>query len=85
MHAGETKNGWIDVSVSLHSGMVHWPDNPPVQIERALSIEHGDAANVSEISMGAHTGTHMDGLSISFERAKDSTRCRLRQPSGGRG
>ncbi len=54
-------NGWIDVSVSLHSGMVHWPDNPPVQIERTLSIEHGDAANVSEISMGAHTGTHMDG------------------------
>jgi len=54
-------NGWIDVSVSLHSGMVHWPDNPPVQIERALSIEHGDAANVSEISMGVHTGTHMDG------------------------
>jgi arylformamidase len=54
-------NGWIDVSVSLHSGMVHWPDNPPVQIERALSIERGDAANVSQISMGAHTGTHMDG------------------------
>ena len=54
-------NGWIDVSVSLRSGMVHWPDNPPVQIERALSIEQGDAANVSEISMGAHTGTHMDG------------------------
>ena len=61
MHAAETKNGWIDVSVSLHSGMVHWPDNPPVRIERALSIEHGDAANVSEISMGVHTGTHMDG------------------------
>jgi arylformamidase len=61
VHAGEAKNGWIDVSVSLHSGMVHWPDNPPVQIERTLSIEHGDTANVSEISMGAHTGTHMDG------------------------
>jgi arylformamidase len=55
------ENGWIDVSVSLHSGMVHWPDNPPVRIERALNIEHGDTANVSEISMGAHTGTHMDG------------------------
>ena len=55
------ENGWIDVSVSLHSGMVHWPDNPPVRIERTLSIERGDAANVSEISMGAHTGTHMDG------------------------
>jgi arylformamidase len=54
-------NGWIDVSVSLRSGMVHWPDNPPVQIERALSIEHGDVANVSEISSGAHTGTLMEG------------------------
>ena len=54
-------NGWIDVSVSLRSGMVHWPDNPPVRIGRTLSIERGDAANVSEISMGAHTGTHMDG------------------------
>jgi len=54
-------NGWIDISVSLRSGMVHWPDNPPVRIERALSIEHGDTANVSEFSMGAHTGTHMDG------------------------
>jgi arylformamidase len=54
-------NGWIDVSVSLRSGMVHWPDNPPVRIGRTLSIERGDDANVTEISMGAHTGTHMDG------------------------
>ena len=54
-------SGWKDVSVSLRSGMVHWPSNPPVRIGRKLSIEHGDAANVSEISMGAHTGTHMDG------------------------
>ena len=51
---------WIDISVPLVSGMVHWPDNPPVQIERMLSIAKGDAANVSRLSMGAHTGTHMD-------------------------
>lgn len=51
---------WIDVSVPLRTGMVHWPDNPPVEIVRALSIERGDAANVSRLSMGAHTGTHMD-------------------------
>ena len=55
-----TKEGWIDVSVPLRTGMVHWPDNPPVRIERMLDIEHGDAANVSTISMGSHTGTHMD-------------------------
>lgn len=51
---------WIDVSVPLRTGMVHWPDNPPVTIDRMLNIEHGDVANVSMLSMGAHTGTHMD-------------------------
>jgi len=53
-------NPWIDVSVPLHSGMVHWPDNPPVQISRMLDMERGDICNVSTLSMGSHTGTHMD-------------------------
>jgi arylformamidase len=51
---------WIDISVPLKTGMVHWPDNPPVRIERAMDIGRGDHANVSTISMGSHTGTHMD-------------------------
>ncbi len=51
---------WIDISVPLRSGMVHWPDNPPVLFERVLDIERGDVANVSKLSLGAHTGTHMD-------------------------
>lgn len=51
---------WIDVSVPLRTGMVHWPDDPPVSIERARDIERGDVATVSRLSMGAHTGTHMD-------------------------
>jgi arylformamidase len=53
-------DGWIDVSVALHTGMVHWPDNPPVLVERTLDMERGDACNVSKLSLGAHTGTHMD-------------------------
>lgn len=55
-----TEERWIDISVPLHSGMVHWPDNPLVQIGRMLDMEHGDVANVSKIAMGSHTGTHMD-------------------------
>ncbi|GAC1300533.1 MAG: cyclase family protein [Ktedonobacteraceae bacterium] len=51
---------WIDISVPLHTGMAHWPDNPPVSIERVMDIDRGDTANVSKLSMGAHTGTHMD-------------------------
>ena len=51
---------WIDISVSLHSGMVHWPDNPPVKIERMKDMDKGAVCNVSVMSLGAHTGTHMD-------------------------
>lgn len=56
----QAPHDWIDISVPLHTGMVHWPDNPPVRIERMLSMDRGDVANVSAISMGSHTGTHMD-------------------------
>jgi arylformamidase len=56
----EDSNGWIDISVPLYTGMVHWPDNPAVRIERMLDLTRGDAANVSVIELGAHTGTHMD-------------------------
>ena len=55
-----TTRTWIDISVPIYSGMVHWPDNPPVNIERIMDLSHGDAANVSKIELGAHTGTHMD-------------------------
>lgn len=51
---------WLDISVPLYTGMAHWPDNPPVSIERMMDIDRGDTANVSKLSLGAHTGTHMD-------------------------
>jgi len=51
---------WIDISVPLKSGMVHWPGDPEIRIERVLAIDRGDPCNVSSIVMGSHTGTHMD-------------------------
>jgi arylformamidase len=51
---------WIDVSVAIRDGMVHWPDNPPVVVERAQDLGRGDAANVTKMSLGVHTGTHVD-------------------------
>ena len=53
-------SNWIDVSVTLHTDMAHWPNNPPVRIERMLDMDHGDICNVSTLAMGSHTGTHMD-------------------------
>jgi arylformamidase len=51
---------WIDVSVTLKTGMVTWPGDPPVRISHAQSMERGDASTVSLLEMGAHSGTHMD-------------------------
>jgi arylformamidase len=51
---------WIDISVAIRNGMVHWPDNPPVVVEKTMDMDHGDVANVSQIAFGVHTGTHMD-------------------------
>jgi arylformamidase len=56
-----TTTNWIDISVPIHSGMVHWPDNPPVRVDYMSHIERGDICTVSTLSMGSHTGTHMDG------------------------
>jgi arylformamidase len=54
------QNNWIDISVPLHTGMVHWPDNPPCEIGLVMNIDYGDPCNLSRLSMGVHTGTHMD-------------------------
>lgn len=51
---------WRDVSVPIRDAMVHWPGDPPVEVSRQLSIERGDPANLSAVSMSAHTGTHVD-------------------------
>jgi arylformamidase len=62
-----TTGTWIDVSVSLFTGMVHWPNDPSIEIERIMDIEKGDEATVSKLSMGVHTGTHMDAPLHFFE------------------
>jgi arylformamidase len=58
---------WIDVSVGLHSGMVHWPDNPPIELEFVMQLDKGDGCNVSKLSMGTHSATHMDAPLHFFE------------------
>jgi len=51
---------WIDISVTLRSGMVHWPDDPPVSIVRVRDVAHGDPATLASLSLGSHSGTHID-------------------------
>jgi arylformamidase len=51
---------WIDISVPVYGGMLRWPGDPPVIVERASSIERGDEANLTRLAIGAHSGTHVD-------------------------
>src|SRR5437660_5365677 len=53
-------NDWIDVSVPLRNGMMHWPGDTPYQRKFNMQISKGDLVNLSEITGSAHTGTHMD-------------------------
>ena len=54
------QNAWIDVTVPLRTGMVRWPGNPPVQVRRLLDLNRGDDCTLTALSLGVHSGTHMD-------------------------
>lgn len=49
-----------DISLTLSPELPHWPGEPGVQRTLIKQIGAGSHANVSEISMGVHTGTHVD-------------------------
>jgi arylformamidase len=53
-------DGWVDVTVPVHDGMVHWPGDPEVHVTNVLDLARGDNATVSRLDLGAHTGTHVD-------------------------
>ena len=54
------KNGWIDISVPLYTGMAHWPGDPEFESGLAKSIDGGAVCNLTRLSTSAHIGTHMD-------------------------
>lgn len=49
-----------DISLTISSSLPVWPGDPKVLLERVGKIEEGSNANVSRITMGVHTGTHID-------------------------
>lgn len=49
-----------DISLPISPDIPVWPGDPAVIVQRVGKIEDGDGANVSNFSMSAHTGTHVD-------------------------
>jgi len=60
MESNESDGSWVDVTVPIRGGMLHWPGNPEVVVTQTEHLQRGDAATVSLVSLGVHTGTHVD-------------------------
>jgi arylformamidase len=50
-----------DVTRPVRAGMAVWPGDAPCCVGWTSRMADGDAANVAELRMSAHTGTHADG------------------------
>jgi len=50
----------LDISLPVGPDMLVWPGDPPVAVDPASRIAAGDPANVSDLRLGSHTGTHVD-------------------------
>jgi len=58
-----------DVTVPLSNELPTYPGDPGIEIGNWRALANGDSANVSVVSFGAHTGTHVDAPAHFIEGA----------------
>jgi arylformamidase len=56
-----------DISVPIVNGGVVYPGNPEIVITPQQAISKGGSSNVSALSFGSHTGTHVDAPKHFFD------------------
>ena len=56
-----------DVSVPIFTGGLTYPGNPDIAIAPQQEVSKGASANVSSVSFGSHTGTHVDAMKHLFD------------------
>jgi len=57
----------LDISVPVVGGGTVYPGNPEIRIEPASEVSKGASSNVSRLSFGSHTGTHVDAMKHFFD------------------
>lgn len=75
-------NRIYDISTPVKSGGVIYPGNPEIRIEPQQAIAKGAGANVSSISFGSHTGTHVDAAKHFFDDGQTVDRIPLEKLIG---
>jgi arylformamidase len=56
-----------DISVPILNGGLVYPGNPAIDISPQQEVSKGASANVSLLSFGSHTGTHVDAPKHFFD------------------
>jgi arylformamidase len=59
-----------DITVPVRSGMPVYEGDPGVEIKAWTALANGNSSNVSFLSFGAHTGTHVDAPAHFIEGAR---------------
>lgn len=59
-----------DITVPIRSGMPVYEGDPGVEIKPWSALAKGNSSNVSVLSFGAHTGTHVDAPAHFIEGAR---------------
>jgi arylformamidase len=59
-----------DVSVPIRDGGLVYPGNPEIHVSLQQSVANGASANVSNVTFGSHTGTHVDAERHFFDDGK---------------
>ena len=49
-----------DITLPIRTGQLSWPGDPQVAVTPFFRLADGDPANVSEVRLSSHTGTHVD-------------------------
>lgn len=67
----------LDISVPVVNGGLVYPGNPEIRIEPHSELGKGASSNLSLISFGSHTGTHVDAPRHFFENGSSVDRLPL--------
>ena len=63
---------YFDISVPLAAAVPTYPGNPLFELQPVKRIANGDSSNVSRLSMGTHSGTHVDAPRHFFDDGASS-------------
>lgn len=66
-----------DISQRIHAGIPQWPGEPPVEIQRNVTIGPDCPVNIGAMTLPLHTGTHGDAPLHYDENGLASDQCAL--------